>query len=260
MVSQLAEDEKEPAHGHILQEIVTRTGQVTLLAWTGKSPVCNSCLPSSPAVYSQFSFIPPCFEGDELRKRTDKLRDAIALTDALVIYGRVTRLQPIRFVHFRLLLPCIVFGVTNLKREQGDLYHAEAIGLGGVQFTATDSLPLKEAWRLVFVDLRIHSLQQPRSTATSWENALASDAESNSMTDAEMVHVPIIEEVPSTPSDAYTQVLELIAHLEQPFSPLLLLQQPDGAYKRVAADHEIVVSWAGNNVPKDIRVEVLEVL
>ena len=260
MVSPLAEDEKEPAHGHILQEVVTRTGQVTLLAWTGKSSACNSCLPSSPAVYSQFSFTHPCFEGDELKKRTDKLKDVIALTDALVIYGRVTRLQPIRFVHFRLHLPCIVFGVTSVKREQGDLYHAEAIGLGGVQFTTTDSLPLKEPWRLVFVDLRIHGLQQSCGTAAFWENALASEAESNLVTNAEMDHVPIIEEVPSTPSDAYTQALELIVHLGQPFSALLFLQQPDGAYKRVAADHEILASGIGTNVPKDIRVEVLEVL
>ena len=260
MVRPLAEDEKEPAHGRILQEIVTRTGQVTLLVWTGKSSACNSCLPNSPAVYSQFSAIPPYFEGDELRRRTDKLRDVIALTDALVIYGRVTPLQPIRFAHFRLHLPCIVFGVIALKREQGNSYHAQAVGLGGVRFTTTDSLSLKEAWKLAFVDIRIHGLQQPRSTTTSLENALASEAESNSVTSAEMDHVPIIEEVLSTPSDTYTQVLELIVRLGQPFSALLLLQQPDGAYKRVAADHEIIVSWAGNSVPKDIHVEVLEVL
>jgi len=42
IVNPLAGDEKEPVHGHILQEIVTRTGQVTLLTWTGKSSACNS--------------------------------------------------------------------------------------------------------------------------------------------------------------------------------------------------------------------------
>ncbi|KAG9309663.1 hypothetical protein JVU11DRAFT_10332 [Chiua virens] len=56
MVSPLPENEKEPAHGHILEELITRSGDVTLLAWTGKSSTCNSCLPSSPAgLYSNFA-------------------------------------------------------------------------------------------------------------------------------------------------------------------------------------------------------------
>jgi len=181
-----------------------------------------------------------------------------------VIYDRVTRIQPVRFAHFRLHLPCIVISVTSLKREEANVYHAKTVELGDVRFTTAELLPLKEAWRLVFVDLRIHSFQQPRCTTTSWENVVASGAGLNSVTstdtDAEIVYGPLIEEAPSTPSDTYTRALELIIHLGQPFSALLLLQQPDGAYKRVAADHEIVVRGMGNNVPKDIRVEVLEIL
>ena len=267
MVSPLAEDEKEPTHGHILEEIVTRSGQVSLLAWTGKSSTCNSCLPSSPAVYSQHPFVPPCPEQDELDKRTDELQAVFPPADALVIYGRVTRLQPVRFAHFRLHLPCIVFGVRSLRKEQEDVYHAKTIGLGDVEFTTADSLPLKEPRRLVFVDLRIHGLIDPHDAATR-EDRLESDAESisdlgNSAvdTESELVHPPIIEEAPSLPRlDTYTRALQVIAHLGQPFSPLLLLQQPDGAYRRVAADHEIVVRGIGKNIPKDIRVEVLEIL
>ena len=72
---------------------------------------------------------------------------------------------------------------------------------------------------------------------------------------------PSIEEVPSIPSDAYAQALELIVHLGQLFSALLLLQQSDGgAYKQVAADHQIVIHGMGSNVSRDIRVEVLEIL
>ena len=266
MVSQLAEEEKEPTHGHILEEIVTRSGQVRLLEWTGKSSTCNSCLPSSPAVYSQHPFVPPCLEQDELDKRTDELRAVFPLVDALVIYDRVTRLQPVRFAHFRLLLPCIVFGVRSLRKEQENVYRAKTAELGDVGFTTADSLPLEEPRRLVFVDLRIHGLLEPRGTAT-WEDRLESDAvsisdlENNAAgADGELLHAPIIEEVPSAPLDIYTRALHVIAHLGQPFSALLLLQQSDGAYRRVAADHEIVVRGTGKKVPKDIRVEVLEIL
>ena len=269
MVSQLAEEEKEPTHGHILEEIVTHSGQVSLLAWTGKSSTCNSCLPSSPAVYSRHPFVPPCLEQDELDKCTDELRAVFPLVDALMIYVRVTRVQPVRFTHFRLLLPCIVFGVRSLTKEQENVYRAKTTGLGDVEFTTADSLPLEEPRRLVFVDLRIHGVLEPREAAT-WEDRSESDAESISDlsmgnngagTDGELVHAPIIEEVPSVPQlDTYTRALQVIAHLGQPFSALLLLQQSDGTYRRVAADHEIVVRGTGKKVPKDIRVEVLEIL
>ena len=269
MVDPLAEDEKEAAHGRVLEEIVTRSGQVSLLAWTGKSSTWNSCLPSSPAVYSQQPFVPPCLEQDELDRRTDELRAVFPLVDAVVIYDRVTRVQPVRFAHFHLHLPCIVFGVQSFRKEQKNVYRAKTAGLGGVEFTTGDLLPLKEPERLVFVDLRIHGVLEPRGAAT-WEDRSESDVESISDlsmgnngagTDGELVHAPIIEEVPSVPQlDTYTRALQVIAHLGQPFSALLLLQQSDGTYRRVAADHEIVVRGTGKKVPKDIRVEVLEIL
>ena len=264
MVVPLAEDEKESAHGRILEEIVTRSGEVTLLAWTGKSSKYNSCLPSSPAVYSQHSFVSSSLSQAELDMRTEELRGVFSLADALVIY-RLARLQPVRFTHFRLHLPCIVFSVKRLRREQENVYHAETAGLGDVQFTTADALPLKEPRKLVFMDTRIHGLHKLHDAAT-WEDKEESDATSNSDsgssvdTGSEMVHAPMIEEVPSAPSDAYTRALQLIAHLGQPFSATLLLRQSDGSYKRIAADHEIVVRGTGNNFPKDPRVEVLEIL
>ena len=262
VIGPLAEDEKEPAHCRILEGIVTRSGEVTLLAWTGKSSTCNSSLPSSPSVYGQHLFAPPRLSQTELEKRADELRATFPPTDALVIYGRFTRLQPVRFAHFRLHLPCIIFGVTRLRKEPENVFHAETAGLGDVEFTTADVLPLKKPRRLAFVDTRIHDLRKLYDVVTL-EDRLESDAEPNSDSghmNAELVHAPIIEEVPVIPSDTYTRALQLIAHLEQPFSAMLLLQMSDGAYRRVAADHEIVVRGTGNNFPKEVRVEVLEIL
>ena len=270
MVSPLTEDEKESAHGRILEAIVTRSSEVTLLAWTGKSSKCNSCLPSSPAVYSSHQFVPLFLPRAELEKRTSELRAVFPVIDAMVIYGRLTRPQPVRFAHFHLHFPCVVFGVTDLRKVEEKVYLAQTTGLGDVEFTTADALPLKEPRKLVFVDARIHGLQKPHSGAFIWEERLAPNAESKSDlgssgdTDAELVHESIIEEAPPSPppaaSDPYTRALQLIAHLEQSFGALLLLQQSDGSYKRVAADHEIVVRGTGENFLKDIRVEVLEIL
>ncbi|KAI6156808.1 hypothetical protein BKA82DRAFT_148345, partial [Pisolithus tinctorius] len=44
-------DEGAEALGHLLEEIVDRSGEVTVLAWSGKSSPYNSCLPASLSVY-----------------------------------------------------------------------------------------------------------------------------------------------------------------------------------------------------------------
>ena len=268
MVGPLAEDEKEYAHGRILEAIVTRSREATLLEWTGKSSKCNSCLPSSPAVYGSHPSVPLFLPQAELEKRTSELRAIFSLIDAVVVHARLTRLQPIRFSHFRLLLPCVVFGVTHLRKVEENVYLAQTTGLGDVEFTTAYTLSLKEPGKLVFVDTRIHGLQKPHGGAFIWEDRLApdggsrSDFGSSADTDAELVHAQIIEEVPPSPSesDSYTRALQLIAHLEQSFSALLLWQQSDGSYKRVAADHEVVVRGTGKKFPRDVRVEVLEIL
>jgi hypothetical protein len=58
------------------------------------------------------------------------------------------------------------------------------------------------------------------------------------------------------------RALRLVVRLQQPFRALLLQQQMRGGYKRVAAEHEIVVTGLERRVSsaKEIRVEVVEIL
>lgn len=61
--------------------------------------------------------------------------------------------------------------------------------------------------------------------------------------------------------DDYTRALQMLARLGQPFNTLLLVQQPNGEYKRVAAENEIVVSGLGTDINlKNIQAKVLEIL
>lgn len=48
--------------------------------------------------------------------------------------------------------------------------------------------------------------------------------------------------VPAPQIDSYSRALQMIARLGQPFSALLLVRQPDGEFKRVAVDEEIIIS------------------
>lgn len=61
--------------------------------------------------------------------------------------------------------------------------------------------------------------------------------------------------------DDYTRALQMLARLGQPFNALLLVRQPNGEYKRVAAENEIVVSGLGTDINlKNIQAKVLEIL
>ncbi|KIO11170.1 hypothetical protein M404DRAFT_128033 [Pisolithus tinctorius Marx 270] len=54
--------------GHLLEEIVARSGEVAVLAWSGKSSSYNSCLVDSLSIYSQAPYSPPSLEGAEMER------------------------------------------------------------------------------------------------------------------------------------------------------------------------------------------------
>ncbi|KAI6004535.1 hypothetical protein F5J12DRAFT_927943 [Pisolithus orientalis] len=220
------------ALGHLLEEIVARTGEVTVLAWSGTSSSYNSCLPASVSVYSQIPYTPPSLEGEEMETCITKLRSKLPQEVVLSIYNQIKLLPPARFGTRRLHLPCIIFPLRRLELRSGSekLYRAR--------------VPI--VWFPGEMD--------PESDA---------DSNCDSDHDAESDGVSL----PSSPLhalpprvDGYTRALQMIARLGQPFSALLLAQQPKGEYRRVATEEEIVVSGLGTNIPTNIRAGVLEIL
>ncbi|KIO01983.1 hypothetical protein M404DRAFT_720210 [Pisolithus tinctorius Marx 270] len=134
------------------------------------------------------------------------------------------------------------------------LYRTRVSGLGQVEFTTADRLSLNGPQQLVFAHPWIHYIRGP-SGGITWEDDSDSDTDSDS---AEVAPLPA---APALQADNYTLALEMIARLGQPFSALLLLKQPNGEYKRVAAENEIVVPGLGTNITsKNIRAKVLEIL
>ncbi|KAI6144246.1 hypothetical protein BKA82DRAFT_4515649 [Pisolithus tinctorius] len=252
------------ALGHLLEEIVARSGEVTVLEWSGKSSSYNSCLPTSLSVYSQIPHSPPSLEGEEMERRIKELGDKLPRQQARTIFNRINRLSPARFATRRLHLPCIVFSVRSLEMlhpissrrlfSDEKLYRARVSGLGQVEFTTADRLSLNGPQQLVFAHPWIHYIRGP-SGGITWEDDAESDTDSDS---AEVAPLPA---APALQIDNYTRALEMIARLGQPFSAFLLLKQPNGEYKRVAAENEIVVPGLGTNITsKNIRAKVLEIL
>ncbi|KAF8417602.1 hypothetical protein L210DRAFT_3580675, partial [Boletus edulis BED1] len=158
--------EGDAALGHLLEEIVSSSGEVTVLAWTGKSSSYNSCLPVSLKVYSQppGSVLP--ITDTEINERVTTLRNSLSQADAILIHDRVTFLPPARFATRRLHLPCIIFTVRQLGMQgfasgQEIHYRARVSGIGDVEFQTADRLPLAEPRKLIFVHPWIRELRDP---------------------------------------------------------------------------------------------------
>ncbi|KAI6004542.1 hypothetical protein F5J12DRAFT_913668 [Pisolithus orientalis] len=258
--------EQSDALGHLLEEIVARTGEGTVLAWSGSSSSYNSCLPASVSVYSQIPYTPPSLEGEEKETRITKLRGKLPQEVVLSIYNQINFLPPARFGTRRLHPPCVIFPVRKLELRSGSekLHRARVSGLGKVEFSTADDLPLHEAQTFILVHPWIDHIRGPDSVI-AWGDDAESDADTNCDSDHD---IESDGDGPSSPLHAippevhgYTRALQVIARLGQPFSALLLLQQPKGEYRRVATEEEIVISGLGTNItPTNIRVGVLEIL
>ncbi|KAI6015316.1 hypothetical protein F5J12DRAFT_526386 [Pisolithus orientalis] len=198
-----------------------------------------------------------------------KLRGKLPQQEALSICHQINILPLARFGSRRLHLPCIVFsvrrlGIHELRRGDEKLYHARVSALGRVEFTTADDLPVNEPHKFVFVHPWIRHIRGPSSGITiTWGGGSESDTdlEADLDDDAEWDEVLPLHAVPVPQVDDYTRALQMVARLGQPFNALLLVQQVNGEYRRVAAEHEIVVSGLRTNVTsKNILATVLEIL
>ncbi|KAF8552779.1 hypothetical protein OG21DRAFT_1511030 [Imleria badia] len=264
------------ALGELLENIMARTGDVTVIAWTGKSLPYNSTLPASLVVYSQVPYSPPPIE---LETCVEQLRIQSSPLDVLAFYYRVIRLPRATFSNRCLQLPCIAFyvtkiGVQELDSSGGNLYRATLSLLGNVEFRTADAIPLKKPRKLVFVHPWICDLRDPLDGTMSDDEPEAEsdvdssneadakcDAGSGDGTDDDSEPASPLHAEPSARVDPSTLAFRLIAQLGRPFNALLLEKQSNGQYKRVAAEYEIIVSGVPYQTnPKDIKVRVLEIV
>ncbi|KAF8555511.1 hypothetical protein OG21DRAFT_897570 [Imleria badia] len=195
--------------------------------------------------------------------RIAALRNSLSRADAMQIHDRITRLPPARFANRRLHLPCIIFAVKKLSVQdlgsgQGNRYRARVSGIGYVELQTSDRLPSTEPRKLILVHPWIRDLRDPLDGFT-WGTGSDSD-ESDSdpgSSPSSPSHV-----LPVAKMDDYTRALRLVARLRQPFHALLLQQQPNGEFKRVAAEHDIIVPGHERqiNLARDIHVDVVEIL
>ena len=210
--------EGNQAVGRLLEHVLSGSGDVTILAWTGTSGRYNSCLPAGLTVYNQIvpPHVPQPIQTTEMDNMVTTLRSSLPdLSLAVTLHNHVDGLQSPSLLASRLRLPGIVFRLTDLVHTSGPgpmttrrTYHVSTSMLGDIEFETVENL--------------------------------------TGMTDLYLVHPwirPILDQEFSHGAaalDRITQALRLVVRVRQPFGALLFRALSRVEYRRVATDSLIM--------------------
>ncbi|KAG2363059.1 hypothetical protein BDR07DRAFT_1332384 [Suillus spraguei] len=241
-------ENKHNALGRLLQEIVTWSGDITVLDWVGQSSGFNSCVPANITSYATLSHTVPPQSEDDIQTTVSLLQgNARVVNLALMLYDELARMSPPRFTNCKLHLPCIAFRVVEVNRrsspaqETNFTYEVKSNGLHDLRIVTEEVLmqstrpPTLQMFLLV-LPLNRHLLELPDFT----EPPASDDTQSE---DDYWI-------VPQSPSDdslsdcpdpeSHSRALRLLVRLGKPFSAFFLARQRGGEYKRLASDHDII--------------------
>ncbi|KAG2354123.1 heterokaryon incompatibility protein-domain-containing protein, partial [Suillus spraguei] len=137
-------ERRQNALGRLLQEIVARSGDISVLDWIGQPSEFNSCLPAHITSYTTPPRTLPPLSDDDIRTQVSSLRQTMDTDLALEFYKQLEQLSAPRFANCRLHLPCISFCVTEVGPNRGlvqDTYYMKAEGLNDLLITTKEPLP-----------------------------------------------------------------------------------------------------------------------
>ena len=211
--------EGDQAVGRLLEHVLTGSGDVTILAWTGTSGSYNSCLPVDLAVYDQIvpPHVPQPIQTTEMDNIVTVLRSSLPdLSQAVMLHIHVNGIQSPTLIASRLRLPAIVLRLTQFVHASGPgpetnlhIYHATMTMFGDIEIKTAENLTGMKDLYLV------HPWIRP-------------------LLDQEFSHG-------AAALDKTTQALRFVARLRQPFGALLFEPLSRVEYRRVAADSLIMV-------------------
>ncbi|KAI9571601.1 hypothetical protein HD554DRAFT_1791804 [Boletus coccyginus] len=211
--------EGDQAVGRLLEHILTRSDNVTLLAWTGRSSSSqHSYLPANLTVYNEIVplHVPRPMERAEMDGTVTALRSSLPdLSMIVALYERLYHLPPLSLVAGRLRLPGIVFPLADLSPCLGirlrppclscDVTHARGC-------RDQDHGPTYPGWSVWF--------SFTPGSVPSWTRISQCGA-------------PLFDDT--------TCAMRLVVRLRQPFGALLLAPLARAQYRRVATDSLIMV-------------------
>ena len=280
--------EGETSLGRLLANILTRSGDVDILAWTGESSEFNSCLPAHVTVYNgpATSHVPTPIPDTEMEHLITALEPpSFNLDLALRLYDRLHDLPTPRFAEGRMMLSCIAFRLPAFTaRRRG--YRVNTAPFGMLEISTGDnlfqwtSLYLVHPWLDALLDHEDVEgdgmpLPSPYPDEITDDGSYGEDEDDEGEIDDEDDDASLFSE-PESPShavlvhmapvDRETAARRLAVRLRQPFGALLLAPKVEDrrivGYQRVAADALITVQFRENVSLIDIlsNIRTLDVL
>ena len=211
----------EKALGRLLADIISQSGDISVLDWVGKASCVHSCFPAGIESYEILPSLPPTSYANKLQAPLPDTREFAEARDNLL--NSLSTLELPHFTSPRLWLPCIVYSVSQITSvpqaktpyRQNHVYKIRAEGLSPIDITLSHELKGSSSAELPFVLVR------------PWQAKLfASSANIGN---------------------------DVITMLGQPFSALLLKETSGKHHKRVASSAPIVAC------PLDVASSVFNV-
>ena len=253
--------EEEKPLGLLLANVLTGSGDVSILAWTGESGSYNSFLPAHITVFNQpaTSHLPSPIQDAEMERMITASRSSsFDLDVALRLYDRLTELRPPWFIANRMILPCIAFKLPSfsLDRTRPDrVYRANTGAFGMVEIKTSSDLSRMNSLYLV------HPWLDSLLEHEDMQSGVITEVDDDSLSLPESPRSLVL----MAPIDRETRARRLVARLRWPFGALLVRLESMGRRvvgKRVAAESLITVQFQENVSLADIlyNVRTIDVL
>ncbi|KAG1790421.1 uncharacterized protein HD556DRAFT_1446150 [Suillus plorans] len=263
-------EKKQNALGRLLQEIVARSGDITVLNWIGQPSEFNSCLPAHITSYATPPCTLPSLSEDQIQTTISSLRkNPVAVDLASGLYERLDNTSAARFANCRLHLPCMAFRVTEVNLSYGSSqetrYEVKADGLHDLLITTKEPIvqfsqtkPTQQTFVLVRPwDRSLLELPDFTDLQDDTESEGEYLTPPSSPSDNSPGHSLVKQEV----DDLELRAFRLLVRLGQPFGAFLLARQHGGEYKRVASDRDIIAQVADVASDRDLmNVRTIEIL
>ncbi|KIM52540.1 hypothetical protein SCLCIDRAFT_141001 [Scleroderma citrinum Foug A] len=184
----------ENALGRLLAEVISKSGDTSILDWVGQSSVFHSCF---PATITPYQSLPLPLPDLTTPPSTRIIRRLFFLRSVRKMHHALSNLPLAKFANFRLILPCIVHRIKAMNVTRVDtstathVHQIQAVGLTPIDIALSERL--ENATKGV-----------PYVLIRPWHPSL--------------LHSAIDTDDTSTH--------QLLARLEQPFSALLLKELP----------------------------------
>lgn len=206
-------ESKGNALGRLLSEIISQSGDISVLDWVGTASPFHSCFPAHIAVYQTHPLRSP---------HSDKMEPSMPIVDDLVssvsldaLFILLTKSDRPHFLGRRLRLPCIVHRITAIRSKQSErrTHHVHEIQAEGL---TPSEVVLPNEFKNDSLATSPHVLIRP------WHPKLL-----HSSTAVGATHE------------------QLAMTLCQPFHALLLEELPQNEYRRIVSSSNIIARAAG---------------